>query len=103
MFNHLDPSIQHITRSKLTSYFTRKKLNKAETYVSSLLDGVHCVVISYDLWISNTTQDIFPMTENYTCEHIRENDHIGMPITTSTYGYILSVSVSNVINQFSLR
>ena len=42
------------------------------------------------------------MTENYTREHIREYDNIGMPITTSTGGETLEVPVIPVINQCSL-
>ena len=45
IITHLDPPIQHITRSKLTRNLTPNKLNNAEKYVSSLLDGVSCVVI----------------------------------------------------------
>ena len=40
--------------------------------------------------------------EYYTCEYFREHDHIGIPITTSSYCKSLAVPVSNVINQFSL-
>ena len=42
------------------------------------------------------------MTENYTCDHVRDNYHIGMPITTSTDGESLAVTVGNIINQFNL-
>ena len=42
------------------------------------------------------------MTANYTPEHVRENAHISIPITTSNNGDSLAVPVSNVINQFSL-
>ena len=82
-------------------------MNKVETDVSLFLDGVRCVVIfcvvvSYDLWMSKTTQEIFSMTEHYTREYARGRDNIGMPITTSTDGESLAGPVSNVINQFSL-
>ena len=56
---HLDPYIRLITRYKLTRTLIPQKLKKSETHVSSLIDGVHCVVISYDLWMSKTTHDIF--------------------------------------------
>ena len=42
------------------------------------------------------------MTANYTPEHVRENAHISIPITTSNNGDSLAVPVSNVINQFGL-
>ena len=42
------------------------------------------------------------VTYNYTCEHVRENAHIGIPITTSTDVESLAVPVGNVINQFNL-
>ena len=86
MVNHLDPSIRPITRSKFTSTLTPQKFKKTETYVSSLLDGVSCVVISYDLWMSKTTHDICSMTSHYTCDHVRDHFHIMMPIKTSTDG-----------------
>ena len=52
--------------------------------------------------MAKTTQDIFSMMASYTREHVREHDHIGMPITTSTDVDSIAVPVSNVINQFSL-
>ena len=42
------------------------------------------------------------MTEHYTRDHVRDHDHIVMPITTSTFGESISVTVGNVINQFNL-
>ena len=42
------------------------------------------------------------MKARFTCFHVRENDHIGMPITTYTDGESLVVPVSSFINQFSL-
>ena len=99
---HLDPSTPPITSYKLTRTLIIQILNKAEKDVSSLLDGVRCVVISYDLWMSKMTQDILLMTANYTCDHVRKNAQIGRPITTSTDGDSLVVTVSNAINHFSL-
>ena len=102
MSPHLDTQNLPITRSKLTNSLIHHKLNRAETYVSSLLDVVCCVVISYYLWMSKTTQEIFSMIAHYTCYHVREHAYIGMPITTSTDGEILAIPVGNVINQFNL-
>ena len=82
MVTYLDPSIQPITRSKLTRTFIPHKLKNPETDVSSLIDGVRFVVISYYLWMSKTTQEIFSIMAHYTCENVREHAHIGMPITT---------------------
>ena len=59
MVTHLDPYILPITRYKFTITLIPQKLKNAETDVSSFLDGVRCVVISYELWISKTTQDMF--------------------------------------------
>ena len=71
MVTQLDPSIRPITRSKSKRTLTPQKFNNSETDVSSLIYGVRCVVISYDLWMSKVAQDIFPMEEHYTQEHIR--------------------------------
>ena len=38
------------------------------------------------------------MTVNYTCDHVREHAHIGVPITKSTDGESLEIPVGNVIN-----
>ena len=59
MVTRLDPSIGPLTRSKLTRVLIPHQIQKAETEVSVLLDGVRCIVISYDLWIPKTTQDFF--------------------------------------------
>ena len=42
------------------------------------------------------------MTAHYTKYNVRDHSHIDMPITTSLDGESLSVTFSNVINQFSL-
>ena len=42
------------------------------------------------------------MTEHYTRDHVRKHSHIWIPITTSTNGESLSITVLNVINQFIL-
>ena len=42
------------------------------------------------------------MTVYYTCDHVREHAHIGVPITKSTDGESLAIPVGNVINQFNL-
>ena len=59
MVTQYDILLQTITRSKLTRILVPQKLNKTETDISSLLHGMHFAVISYDLWMSNTTQEIF--------------------------------------------
>ena len=82
MVTHLDTIIRPITRYKLTRTLTTHTFKKAKKYVSSLLDGVRCVLISYDLWMYKTTQDIFSMKAHYTRDHFRDNDHMGMTITT---------------------
>ena len=56
---YFDTYIQRINRAQLTRNLIPQKLMKAETDISSLLDGLHCVVISYDLLMSKTTQEIF--------------------------------------------
>ena len=67
-----------------------------------MLDAVCYVVISYELCMSNTTQEMFLMMARFTHEHVRDHARIGMLITTSTYGDSLAVTVSTVINQLIL-
>ena len=50
--------------------------------------------------MSKRTYEICSITEHYTQENVREHSHIGMPITTSTYGNSPAVPVRNVSNQF---
>ena len=59
MVTHLDPSIRPITRPTFTRVLIPQKLKTAETDVSLLLNGVCCVFIYYELWISKTTHRIF--------------------------------------------
>ena len=49
------------------------------------------------------TWDIFSLKAHYTCDHVREHANIEMPITTSTDGDSIEVTVYNVISQFNLR
>ena len=87
----------------MTKTLIPRKLKKAETYFSSLLDGVRFIIISYDLWMFKTTENIFSMTAHYTCENSREHDHISMPITKSTDGESLAVPVGNESKLFQFR
>ena len=59
MYTHLDTSIRPITRSKLTSNLIPQKFKYTEANISSMFDGVHCVVISYDPCMSKTTHELF--------------------------------------------
>ena len=102
MVTHLDPSTRPITRYKLKNTLIPHKLEKSETDVSSLLGGVRCVVISYELWMSKKTHAFFSIKAHYTRDHVREHAHISMPIKTSTYGESLAATVGNLINQFNL-
>ena len=51
------------------------------------------VVISYDLWMSCKTEEIFSLTAHYCTGPEINNTHIGMPYTTDTDSVSLSLSV----------
>ena len=95
----LDSTIWPINRYKFTRTLTPQKLNIAETDVSSLLGGMRCVVICYDLWMSKTTHEIFQW---WNIKQVSMSEHIVIIITISTDREILAVPVGNIINQFSL-
>ena len=59
MVTYLDLSVRPITRSKLTRTLNPHILKNTKTDVSSFLYGVRCVIISCDLWMYKTTQNIF--------------------------------------------
>ena len=59
MVTCLGPYIRLINRSKLTRTLIPEKSKRVETDVSTFIDGVSCVFVSYDIWMLNTTQNYF--------------------------------------------
>ena len=74
-----------------------------EKSVIERLAKVKAVVISYDLWMSRKTEEIFSLTAHYCTGQERKNTHIGMPSTTATDGVSLSLSVMEVVENFGLE
>ena len=50
---------------------------------------VKAIVISYNLWMSRKTEEIFLLTAHYCTGTNINNTHIGMPSTTATDGVSL--------------
>ena len=71
-----------------------------EKYVIERLSEVKAVVISYELWMSRKTEEIFSLTAHYCIGQERKNNHIGMPSTTATDGVSLSLSVIEAVENF---
>ena len=74
-----------------------------EKSVIERLAEVKAVVISYDLWMSRKTEEIFSLTAHYYIGQERKNIYIGMPSTTATDGVSLSLSVMEVVENFCLE
>ena len=84
MVNNVDPYIWPITRYKLTRTLIPQKLQKEKTEVSTLIYGVRCVVISYELWMSKAAQ-YFSLMTHFTPSHFREHAHIFLNHKKSCY------------------
>ena len=72
----------------------------AEKYFIERLEKVKAVIISYDLWTSRKTEEIFSLTSHYCTGTEIKNTHIGMPSATATEGFSLSLSVMEVVDNF---
>ena len=89
----IDPHICPVERSKLSRSLIPTKKQLVEKSVIERLAEVKAVVISYDLWISCKTEEIFSLMVHYCTGWERKNTHIGMTSTTANGGVSLSLSV----------
>ena len=99
----LDPRLRPVGRSKLSRSLIPTKKKLAEKSVIERLAEVKAVVISYDLWMSRKTEEIFSLMAHYCIGQERKNTHIGIPSTTNTDGVSLSLSVMDVVENFGLE
>ena len=74
-----------------------------EKFIIERLAEVKALVISYDLWTSRKTEEIFSLTSHYCTGQERKNTHIGMPSTTATDCVSLSLSVMEAVENFGLE
>ena len=74
-----------------------------EKSIIERLAEVKAVVISYDLWMSCKTEEIFSLTAHYCIGQEIKNTHIGIPSTTATDVVSLSLSVMEVVDNFGLE
>ena len=86
----------------LRSLIPTKKQLVEKSFIERLAK-VKAAVISYDLWISRKTDEIFLLTAHYCTGRERENTNIGMTSTTATDGVSLSLSVMEVVENFGLE
>ena len=82
----LDPRLFPVWKSKLSRSLILTKNQLVEKYVIDRLAEVKAVVISYNLWMSRKTEEIFSLTAHYCTGWERKNTHIGIPSTTVTDG-----------------
>ena len=99
----LDPLLRPVGQSKLSRSLIPTKNKLVEKSVIESLEEVKAVVISYDLWMSRKTEEIFSLTAYYCIGQERKNTHIGMPSTTATDGVSLYLSVMEVVENFGLE
>ena len=99
----LDPRLCPFGQSKLSPSLIPTKKKLAEKSVIKRLAEVKAVVISYGLWTSHKTGEIFSLTAHYFTVHKRKNTHIGMPSNTATDGVSLYLSVMEVVENFGLE
>ena len=99
----LDPWLHPIGRSKLSQSLIPTEKQSVERSVIERLAKVKSVVISYDLWMSRKTEEIFSLTAHSCTDPERKNTKIGMPCTTSTDGVSLSLSTMEVVEKLSLE
>ena len=71
-----------------------------EKSVIKRLAELKAVVISYNLWMSHKTEEIFSLMAHYFTGRERKNTCIGMLSTTATDGVSLSLSVMQVVDNF---
>ena len=97
----LDPHLRPVKRSKLSRSLIPTKKKLVEKSVINRLEEVKAVVISYDLWMSRRTEEIFSLT-THCCTGQDRKKIIGMPSTTATDVVSLSLSIIEVVENFGL-
>ena len=74
-----------------------------ERSVIDRLEKLKAVVISYNLWVSRKTEEIFSLTARYFNGSDINKNFVGMPSTTDNGGVSLSKSVLEVVENFGLE
>ena len=75
----LEPRLCPVGRSKLPRSLTPTKKQLVEKSVIERLAEVKAVVISYDLWTSRKTEEIFSLTMHYCTGLERKKPTLGCP------------------------
>ena len=87
LFNHvfkafvwfLDPSVPFPTRHELTGKIVPDAAKETEKYVKALLNGVLGVAVSFDMWMSNKTDDVLSLDIHFIDpDWVWQHKHLGL-------------------------
>ena len=87
--NDLEPRLRPSGRSKLSWSIIPADAQSVKRSVIGRPAQAKAIVISYNLWMSRKTEEIFLLTAHYCTGTNINNTHIGMPSTTATDGVSL--------------
>ena len=99
----LEPRLRPLGQSKLPRSLIPTKKKFVEKSVIERLAEVKALVISYDLWMSRQTKEIFSLAAHYCTGRERKNTNIGMPSATAADGVSLYLSVIEMVEYFGLE
>ena len=99
----LDPRLHPVGQSKISQSLIPTENKLVDKCVIERLVKVKAVVISYNLWTSRKTEEIFPLMLHYCTGPERSNTHIGMLSITATDGISLYLSYMEVVENFGLE
>ena len=99
-----DPRLHMVSRTRLSRTLIPSKAADTATNVLELLNRVPAVAISFDLWMTRKSEEIFSLDGHFIIGAIKSHAHLGMPWSKGgTDGQSLSIAVKSCVDKFGLQ
>ncbi len=103
LITSIEPRLNHISRTKLTRKIIPNTISKIKNNIRDRLSNVKSLSLSYDLWMTRKTEEIFSLNAHFIHEGKKHQLHLGMPWSRGgTDGQKLAYAVEECISEFNL-
>ena len=101
----LDPSVPIPSRNEFTGKVVPDAVKEAEMYVRQLLNGVLGVAVSFDLWMSNKTDDVLSLDVHFISpDWVWHHKHLGLlSCNGKTRGTDIAPKLQTMFRRFNLE
>ena len=99
-----DPRLHMVSRTCLSRTLIPSKASDIVTNVLELLNRVSALAISFDLWMTQKSEEIFSLDGHFVIGAIKSHSRLGMPWSKGgTDGQSLSIAVKSCVDKFGLQ